>query len=36
MIQGEADIELAAALPALEEARKAVREITNNQVAEIR
>ncbi len=34
--QGEADIELAAALPALEEARKAVREITNNQVAEIR
>lgn len=34
--KGEADIELAAALPALEEARKAVREITNNQVAEIR
>ncbi len=34
--QGEADIELAAALPALEEARKAVKEITNNQVAEIR
>jgi hypothetical protein len=34
--QGEADIELAAALPALEEARKAVKEITNTQVAEIR
>lgn len=34
--QAEADVELAAALPALEEARKAVKEITNNQVAEIR
>ncbi|CAF1669959.1 unnamed protein product, partial [Didymodactylos carnosus] len=32
----EADVELAAALPALEEARRAVKELTKDQIAEIR
>ncbi|CAF1609014.1 unnamed protein product, partial [Didymodactylos carnosus] len=32
----EADVELAAALPALEEARRTVKELTKDQIAEIR